>query len=266
MACLPRFFTPPSRLSRCTHPSVNAGAGARERGAHAIRRGSTAATRPRLLGDTHLHLQLGDPAARRCASGGERTDGCNATNRPLPCSQRTFGPSALSDSSRPTTAIGSGGKHGENVADSGHSESRADQQSRPRSPRPRTVRLGRCSRADTRLGPSRPAWARRRVRSAHRLITAIFCHSGCRHPCSHACPLRLQSPPKPHRSAFLQLRESCGVLGHALAGRLALASLSPRRRLGRAEVLKISYPYTFSGPLFHTNCPDCRARGSPVGV
>jgi hypothetical protein len=44
-------------------------------------------------------------------------------------------------------------------------------------------------------------------------LTAIFCHRGCRRPCSHACPPGLQSPPKRRRSAFRHLREVRAALG-----------------------------------------------------
>jgi hypothetical protein len=58
-------------------------------------------------------------------------------------------------------------------------------------PRNASIGLGRCSRADARLRPPRPARARPRVRSAHRLVAASSCERGCSRPV-----FRLSAPPR----------------------------------------------------------------------
>ena len=77
---------------------------------------------------------------------------------------------------------------------------------RLRLPRPRTARLGRCSRADAGLGPRRSARARLRVRSAHLLVAGVcYASRWCRRrpaPSRSAAESRPIAPPSArlHRS------------------------------------------------------------------
>jgi hypothetical protein len=70
-------------------------------------------------------------------------------------------------------------------------------------------------------------------------------------------PLRLQSPPKPRRSAIRHLRDARTALGCALTGPLTLASLSPCRRLRLAEAVEFPICLSRTGvSRFSGACAD----------